>query len=329
MAERMPAPVHAALTHAEVQTRKSLSIPSVSKGVNIDLSQYLIVIYAREGWGKTTAFASWPEMLFFGFEPGTKHLDVREFFQQNSIEPSWEGFRSAVDLLCPRSGARLPGVQSVCMDTTDRMYNLCSDCVCKELGIDHISLDVKGKRDRSGMGWDAVKKEFTTQLYRLAQRGYGVTMTSHSKLTEVETAAKQTFSIITPSMSGQALTVVRQISNYIFYGEYMKCSDGQTHHILITQGDEFIVAKSQGLQGRRFPKYLLLPDPDDGSGDTAYAMIRDVFLGERGGVDPANFVLTDAGKRTSASVVARSLMSDKARAAALRLPGRINTPARQ
>jgi hypothetical protein len=320
MAERMP---------VGVPIRKPLSIPMVSKGVLTDMSQYLIVMYAREGWGKTTAFASWPEMMFFGFEPGTKHLDVREFFIQNGIEPSWEGFRTGVDLLCPKSGGRIPGVQSVCMDTTDRMYDLCSACVCKEKGIDHISLDVKGKRDRSGMGWDAVKKEFTTQLYRLAQRGYGVTMTSHSKIVEVETAAKQTFSIITPSMSGQAMTVVRQISNYIFYGEYMKCSDGITHHILITQGDEFIVAKSQALQGRPFPKYILLPDPNDGSGDTAYEAIKGVFLGERGGVDPANFVLTDAGKRTSTAVVGRSLMIEKTRAAAARLPGRINTPRTQ
>jgi len=257
----------------------NLTLPTKTKGVDSELVNYMILFYGATGIGKSSAAASFPNTVFLGTEPGLKHLDVAEFNSDAGGVTSWEIFRRAIELLVGAQGER--PFTYVAIDTVDRAYDLCAHYVCRRLGIDHVSQDSTGKRDRSGRGWTELKKEFITQIYRIRQAGYGVIMTSHYKMREVENPGADSFDIVLPSMSGQALGVVQAITDFMFYVEYMRDNKNQLIRVMITEGDDVILAKHRG----KMPRYLPFPNPEDG-GKTPYEIVRAAFQGENVGIDP-------------------------------------------
>jgi hypothetical protein len=150
------------------------ALPIKRKEINENFDEYITLYFGREGWGKTTACASYHGAIFMATEPGTKGLSVFEYNHENGGITDYPVFVKGVDLLTTTKH----NFKTVVIDTIDRLYDLCMQHVCDRLGIEHVSEDASGKRDRSGKGWTEVKKEFTYQIYRLVQSGLGIVMTS-------------------------------------------------------------------------------------------------------------------------------------------------------
>lgn len=273
-----------------------LSLPDKPTEIDRELSHYMTFLYGREGVGKTTFFAGFPKAIFFAFEPGTLGLEVFEFFSQNGIAPSWEALREGIGLL-EQEPERFA---TVVIDTGERAYEACTEFVCAKLGITHPSMDASGKRDRSGHGWIELRKEFTSMLYRIRTSRFGLGVTSHSRIVEVESASGGTFNLIAPTLSGQAYEIIGALSDNVFYVEFVKdAKTGETMRVVITSGDELVTAKHR----YPLPRYLPFPNPFDG-GPTGYDVFKDAFHGRHPGLDPASF---RAGNQT-AKPVAKSLL---------------------
>jgi len=292
------------LVRRNVPVTPQYVIPTKPKTAVTDINQYVFMIYAREGFGKTTGFATWPDSMFFSFEPGTKALEIREFFSQNNVQPSWEAFRAAVAMLI-KIPVEERTVKSLILDTGDKAYDCCMDWFCKDRKIPYPGEDSDGDEDW-GKSWKELKKEFTEQICMASNAGYGIGITSHSKTSTINSASGSKYEIITPTMGGQAFSVMRAITDFIFYGEYVKDSSGNPVRVLITEGDELVTAKHHERQGIRMPKYLPFPAPWEN--ETPYEVISKAFNGQHPGLDPSTF---QTSKLTSVAGV-KQVLSTKA-----------------
>ena len=254
-----------------------------------NFARYVTLIYGQSGVGKTTAAASYPSNVFISTEPGTKGLKRYEFNAENGGITSWELFVEAVDILVIDKCKQF---KTVTVDSINRLYDFCMEYQCRILGIDHISENQNGKTDRSGKGWTELRKEFTYQLNRLISAGYGLVLTSHVKLTTITSSAGTEYDLIQPSMTGQALDVIRSITDCIFYAEFVKSAgSANDKRILIVQGDELVLAKARG-ENWGDTKYLPLRK------DNAYEIIKSAFEGKIRGINPQDII---TGSRTADS----------------------------
>ena len=276
-------------------SKGSMAMPTEWSEAEDNPLKYVYLLYGRSGIGKTTLCASFPKAVFLSTEPGTKGLRRKEFNADDGGITDWALFRSAVDILVADKGKQF---DTVVIDTMDNAYNYCQLWTCEQLGIKHVSEDKTGKSDRSGKGWTKCKTEFTDQLYRLVNAGYGLVLTSHSKVTSIETHSGEEYDFIQPSMAGQAITVARSITDCIFYCEFAKVN-GKSQRIMITEGDELVMAKHRGT----WPKYLPMELKD------GFKVVADAFAGKHKGIDIEDI---RSSKQTEGSAGA-SLSLDRSR----------------
>lgn len=254
-----------------------------------DFQNYVTLIYGQSGVGKTTLCASWPDNVFLPTEPGTRGLRRKEIPADGKGIRNWREFKLAVKLLIDTYGSN--GFKTITVDTVDRAYEYAMDDKCRELGIEHISETTTGKTDRSGKGWTALKKEFTDTLFSLVQAGYGLVLTSHSKVVSVTRHNGEEYDLIQPSCAGQALDVVKKITDCIFYCEHVKAAgDEKVQRIMITQGDDLVLAKARGGSEKGWPRYLPMLKED------GYGLICRAFAGKYEGLDPETII---ASKQTT------------------------------
>lgn len=262
-----------------------LALPTESKGIDSDLSNYTILIYGREKIGKSTVFSGFPKALFFATEPGIKGLDIFSFNDENGGVTNWEIFRKGVDLLEEKTGQ----FKTIVIDTVDRAYDMALDWVCAERGIEYPGTDASGSEDY-GRSWKAVKQEFTEQIHRLHQAGYGVGFISHAKEIEIKSRSGERYTRIFPSMAQQARTVIEALVDFFFYAEYVK---SQKHsRILICEGDETIWAGARSAGGKDFPSILPMV------GANTYGVITNAFKGLHVGLDVSEVFPSKATTKT-------------------------------
>jgi hypothetical protein len=285
--------------HSMRPSLPDLVLPEERTELCKDLSRFIILFYGREGIGKTTAMAGFPRACYFPFEPGVLGVQVYDFFHANKVEPSWYAFRGGVDLLVADAKQKPRRFATAVVDTGDRAYDLCSEYICETRGIAHVSEDETGKSDRSGKGWTALRKEFTEQLYRLRNAGYGVVLASHSRTNEIESSSGTVYNQIAPSLSGQAFGIIRALADFIVYMDYVRNSKGELRRVMITSGDELIVSKHRGY----LPRFLPLPDP---AVRTAYDVILKAFRREEPGLDPKTFTAARSAAKETRQVLLQS-----------------------
>lgn len=245
-----------------------LALPDRPKTRTKDFSKYTTLIYGREGVGKTTLAASFPDVLFFCTEPGSRALEIYELNSGDGGVRNWPIFRQGVRLLEVERGR----FKNVAVDTADRAYDMCLDWVCKERGVSHPS-----DMNDYGATWHAVKAEFMTQMHRIIHAGYGLLFTSHATENEVKARDGASFHRIAPSMSGQARKVIEAFVDFVFFADYFRC-EGETVRALVTKGDDLVTAKDRTDS---FPMYL----PMEKTG--GYETLLAGFRGEHEGLDPA------------------------------------------
>lgn len=264
----------------QVQDRKTYSLPTQPKEVDMNLGHYIALLYGQPGIGKTTCCSSWPNAIFFETEPGLKGKRVFSFNDEAGIT-DWSIFRAGVDLIVA-GGHQF---ETVIIDTADRAYDMCMDWVCQERGIEYPGEDAND----FGKSWRAVKIEFLEQINRLAQK-VGVVFTSHAKESEIKDRSGNKYSRIIPSMSNQARGVIEALVDFAFYAEYFKDRAGEDIRVFVCQGDETIWAKARETPGGDFPRFMPLLKTG------FYKSVNEAFLGNYAGLDISQL---QVGKMTS------------------------------
>lgn len=150
---------------------KEMSLPSASTAPKGDLTDQSILIYGMPKIGKSTLAASFPGALFIPFEPGLNHLDHFQIPTEGIIE-SWPEFLEACAIVSRNPDSRF---KTIVIDTVDLCYQLCSDHVCKQRGVEYVGDIPHGK------GWTLVANEFMRVLKKLAALPYGLVLISHAK----------------------------------------------------------------------------------------------------------------------------------------------------
>jgi len=263
----------------------SLQLPTGPKEPDLDMGHYTILIYGREKIGKSLLFSGFPDSLFFTTEPGTKGLRIEEFNHEHGGCTDWNIFLRGIDLLEKNPGK----YKTIVVDTVDFAYEMCSQHLCDEWGIQYPGVDINGENDW-GKSWNEIKKRFSWAIKRILNANLGVCFVSHAKEETIKTRSGDKYTRIFPSMSNQARKVVEALVDMFFYAEYYKDINGVTRRVLICEGDEAVWAGARPAVTDSFPRFLPIEKAD------TYKYIRAAFMGEYDGIDPAELI---PGRNTS------------------------------
>ena len=253
--------------------------------------------YGREGIGKTTAAASFPDCMFITTEPGHRYQEIYEFNEKGGGTHNWKVFLEAVKLLEDNPDQ----FKTIVIDTVDNLYDMCLDHVCDTLGIDYPGKTSSGKQDY-GLSWREVRKEFSGAVNRISRTNRGIIFISHVKEEVVSDIGGKEYTKIYPSMGKQSRNVVNALVDFIFYCEYFKGIDGEVKRIFVTHADETIWGKDRC---DNFPLFLPMEK------GKWFEVLQAAHDGKHPGVDPSTLVISGQ----SAEPIRKILMKQKASSA--------------
>jgi len=249
---------------------QALELPMERKKPSLDMQDYSILLYGRPKIGKTTFFASFPDVMFLTTEPGTKGQSIFEFNAEGGGVIDWHIMLRAVDLLEQEKDR----FTCVVIDTVEEAYAQCLEYTCDDLGIPYPGEDRDGTKDH-GASWHKVKKEFTRTIQRILHTGRAIHYTSHAKQVSTKARSGDEFNEIVPTMTGQARAVVEPLVDFIFFADYRRTGKDQTARVIVTEGDELITAGSR----LEIPPLLPMLKRD------GYGMLLAALAGEDVGLD--------------------------------------------
>lgn len=137
-----------------------------------------VVIFAPEGFGKSTLASRFPSPLFLDIEDSTSQMDVKRLTREHL--PDLETFESALTELCKSD------FQTIVVDTIDWLEQMAVEDIVSEAKSDKI----KGVEDFGfGKGYVFLKDRMTITLAKLdrcVQAGKNVVLLAHSKVNKFE-----------------------------------------------------------------------------------------------------------------------------------------------
>ncbi len=147
----------------------------ISRGKKVGAQK--VILYAPEGWGKTTTASKMPDPVFIDTEGSTKMLDVARLESDYS---DWNNILKAVDYIVENS----PGAcQTLVIDTTDWAEQACINTLNTKHHTDNIlTLDY-------GKGSQFVHAEFSKLLVKLDKlivKGVNVVLLAHALMRKQE-----------------------------------------------------------------------------------------------------------------------------------------------
>jgi len=287
-----------------------LTLPTQPHEISKDLSEYMIFLYGREGIGKTKTVSQFPNCLFLCTEPGAKGIRVMSFNHEHGGCSDWRIVRKAVELI-----ELNPDLYDwVCIDTADRAYDMCLDYVCEEWGIDYPGATSSGQEDY-GKSWRAVKQEFLDVIHRVSRLGIGIVFISHGKEEETKTRSGQKYTKVRPTLGNQGRVVIEALCDFAFYGEYVRDMQGESMRIWITEGDDFVWAKSREVDGVTMPKYLRILK------EGAYQQFVDGFNGDISGLKASDIGASVQTSKMASQMIASDKAADAKKLAAAKQEG--------
>jgi len=243
----------------------AVGLPIERKEVVCTLDGYSLLLYGQPKIGKTSVLSTFPDTLFLSTEPGAKGLSIFEYNTENGGCTTWQNLLDAVQLL-----EQTDRFKFVAIDTVDLAYELCAKHVCKRLGIAALGQDTLGRPDR-GASWNENRKEFRALLDRVTASRRGLLMTSHAKDVEVRGQFNDTYTVITPTMSGQARSIIEPLADGVLYCDYVQ-TEGKEKRVFITSGSSLIWAGCRAPA--KFPRFVPM------SATEGYTILDKAFRGE-------------------------------------------------
>lgn len=110
------------------------------------------VLFGRPGGGKTYLMTTFKNCISIDLEGGTRMMET------SAIEPrTWAELQGALDALETEPHA----YDTVSIDTADRAYDLCTESVCRDLGIQTVGEAARGR------GWEILKQRWRRFVFRV------------------------------------------------------------------------------------------------------------------------------------------------------------------
>lgn len=200
-----------------------MTLPTEKSKPGLRLETAKALLYGPPKIGKSTFAAEIDSdrTLFLACEPGLGALEVFSVDVRD-----WKTFREiGADLAKDPQHYKI-----VVVDTVDELYRMCSDHICKEMGIQHPADADYGK------GWAAVADEFRLRVGKLANLGLGVWFISHSKDREVKKKVGSK-TVTSPTVSGQGREFITGFCDFIFLATW-EGDEESSKRVLRTQGAE-------------------------------------------------------------------------------------------
>jgi len=206
------------------EERETFELPMRKTKPSTDLRDYSMLLSGDKKIGKTTLGAQFPDTFFMMTEPGGKSLSI-------FAKPvkTWKAAKGYLDAL-EADDASDNRFRYVCVDTADRLANLCEKAVCRRLGIDHPSEEDWGK------GWGAVKDEFNAYMNRILALNKGIIFTSHATEKEIRTRTGSITKMVT-TLPKWAAEIIEGLVDMWFHYTY-----DENDRVLIIRGSEGVSA---------------------------------------------------------------------------------------
>ena len=185
----------------------------------IDISKQVILVYGRAKIGKSTFCSQFDKPLFLATEPGLNNLEVYKININN-----WEIFLDA----CKSIAEGKHDFKTIVIDTIDNLVTYCSAYICSQHNVNHPADLPHGK------GWHFVTSELTRVISKLSMLGYGLIMTSHCDMDEVETKTKK-YNRWTISISGKNRGLFLNLADIILFIDSEMDKDGNEKRLIRTK----------------------------------------------------------------------------------------------
>ena len=210
-----------------------IEIPDVASQPDVNLEDFLILMYGVEGVGKSTFASKLDNTLFITTEPGLKFLKTRKVVCGN-----WLVFQQIIRKLEEGTDARC-----IVVDTVDNLSKFCLNYVCEVNNFKHPSDAEWGK------GWEAFYDEWHHWIMRLCNLDKGIMFIGHSTEKEV-TFRNMKIDKTMPAIPKTTYKLLVAICDFVMYAGFKRIRDEETnawveHRTLYTQPSMEIAAKDR------------------------------------------------------------------------------------
>lgn len=188
-----------------------IALPTTKNKPPGSIFEYSMIIYGAKGIGKTTLAASFPDAVVFMLEPRRRNLSIMQIPKPGEPPLTFHRIEQYAKLLVKERGKK---GGTIVFDTVDRLYDLCTDQVCRENGVKHPN-----DANDYGKTWEAIKKRFESLLINLS--GYfTLVYTSHDTIRTVTSATGEDYDLIVPSCKAKAWDFLKAACDIALYFGY-------------------------------------------------------------------------------------------------------------
>lgn len=183
-----------------------------------DFNSYVSIIYGESGIGKTSLLSKFPNSVTLMLEPKRRGLKMRMYEVQyipmskmkkhKGVYP-WDEIKAFIDQ-CIKDDS----VETVAIDNVDRAYELCSNKICFDAGINHPN-----DAQDFGATWNIVREEFAECFDRVIYSGKGLVFSSKYDFKEVTHRDGSKYERLQPSCNKQCFRYIMECTDFgIYYG---------------------------------------------------------------------------------------------------------------
>jgi len=173
--------------------------------ISTGLEGQTILLYGRPKAGKTTLVNEFEAPLFLATEAGHRHIKCEKFNLHK-----WSDFLEA----CAFVGEGKHEYKTIVIDTIDNLVDMCSEVVCKDLGITSPG-DLDG-----GKGYIEITKELKRVVKKLTDLDYTIVFISHCVREQIKTSKGKKYDRWTIPIGGKNKGVFLGISDLILFIDY-------------------------------------------------------------------------------------------------------------
>lgn len=149
-----------------------IKLPTEIQEPVFDIDHISMVIYGQPKIGKSTFCSRFENALFMATEPGLNYLKTK-----NVRVNDWAECLELIGLL--EQGGH--GYKTLIIDTVDRLWAFCTECVRKSRKVESL-VDIP-----YGKGKDLATTAFSDLIARIVRLNMGMVFVSHAQMADVET----------------------------------------------------------------------------------------------------------------------------------------------